>query len=98
MVFVVQTGRARRTRKYSILMIFILFMTGTLAGMMGIFYLRCTGRSVRRGNDCGDGLSEGDPTRLVAVVRRMGRAKRNPSHPSRCNDGFRGALRILRGC
>ncbi len=38
-MFVVQTGRARRTRKYSILMIFILFMTGMLAGMMGIFTL-----------------------------------------------------------
>jgi hypothetical protein len=38
-MFVVQTGRARRTRKYSILMIFILFMTGALACMMGIFTL-----------------------------------------------------------
>jgi hypothetical protein len=39
MVFAVQTGRARRTRKYSVLMIFILFMTGALACMMGIFTL-----------------------------------------------------------
>jgi hypothetical protein len=36
-MFVVQTGRAKRTRKYSILMIFVPLMTGLFGG---IFTLR----------------------------------------------------------
>ena len=33
-MFVVQSGRAKRTRKYSILMIFGLFMMGLTAGIL----------------------------------------------------------------
>jgi heme A synthase len=38
-MFLVQTGRAKRTRKYSIFMMFVLFLMGGLGGMMAIFTL-----------------------------------------------------------
>ena len=37
-MFVVQTGRARRTRKYSILMIFVLFIIGMFAGILTLHW------------------------------------------------------------
>jgi hypothetical protein len=37
-MFVVQTGRARRTRKYSILMVFILVIMGVLAGILTLHW------------------------------------------------------------
>jgi len=39
-MLLVQTGRAKRTRKYSILMIFVLLMIGSPAAVMAIFTLR----------------------------------------------------------
>jgi hypothetical protein len=38
-MFVVQSGRAKRTRKYSILMIFVLLMLVLPAVIIGIFTL-----------------------------------------------------------
>jgi hypothetical protein len=38
-MFVVQSGRAKRTRKYSILMIFVLLMIGSPAALIAIFTL-----------------------------------------------------------
>ncbi len=37
-MFLVQTGRAKRTRKYSILMMFLLFLMGGLGGMMTLHW------------------------------------------------------------
>ena len=37
-MFVVQTGRARRTRKYSILMIFVLLIMGVFAGILTLHW------------------------------------------------------------
>jgi hypothetical protein len=37
-MFVVQTGRARRTRKYSIVMTFVLFIMGTFAGILTLHW------------------------------------------------------------
>ena len=37
-MFVGQSGRARRTRKYSILMIFVLLITGTFAGILTLHW------------------------------------------------------------
>jgi Sec-independent protein secretion pathway component TatC len=39
-MFVVQSGRAKRTRKYSILMIFVLLMIVSPAALIVIFTLR----------------------------------------------------------
>jgi heme A synthase len=50
-MFLVQTGRAKRTRKYSILMMFLLFLMGGLGGMMAIFTLHWEVRPKR--NDGG---------------------------------------------
>jgi hypothetical protein len=38
MMFVVQTGRARRTHKYSILMVFILVIMGVFAGILTLHW------------------------------------------------------------
>jgi hypothetical protein len=38
-MFVVQSGQAKRTRKYSILMIFVLLMMGSPAALVAIFTL-----------------------------------------------------------
>jgi hypothetical protein len=38
-MFVVQSGRAKRTRKYSILMIFVLLMIASPAALIAIFTL-----------------------------------------------------------
>ena len=37
-MFVVQTGRARRTGKYSILMVFVLFIIGAFAGILTLHW------------------------------------------------------------
>ncbi|HVQ69613.1 MAG TPA: hypothetical protein VMT08_19135 [Bradyrhizobium sp.] len=37
-MFVVQTGRARRTRKYSIVMTFVLFIMGAFAGILTLHW------------------------------------------------------------
>jgi hypothetical protein len=39
-MFVVQSGRAKRIRKYSILMIFVLLMIASPAALIAIFTLR----------------------------------------------------------
>jgi hypothetical protein len=38
-MFLVQTSRAKRTRKYSILMIFVLLIIGSPAALIAIFTL-----------------------------------------------------------
>lgn len=47
-MLIVQSGRARRTRKYSILMMFVLFMMGGLGLMMCIFTLHMEVRPKRK--------------------------------------------------
>lgn len=37
-MFIVQSGRASRTRKYSILMIFVLFVIGFTAGILTLHW------------------------------------------------------------
>ena len=37
-MFVVQSGRAKRTRKYSILMIFVLLMMGDFGGALSLHW------------------------------------------------------------
>jgi hypothetical protein len=37
-MFVVQTGQAKRTRKYSILMVFVLLLMGSFAGILTLHW------------------------------------------------------------